>query len=246
MDKEGALIKLIAVSLSNECIGDCSFCLRNKKDIKTEEMDKWDLYNKLIEITDNNPNCTICFEYGGYGLSKIVDGYTLSVDIIKTITTMPAGVTPIFAGMIKSIGISGVALSYDDEKCSSPQEWVDKANILKDAGLPTSCNYLMTQNVPTIPDDLIMENSDQINLLCLKPNGQLSINKLNEIAKFILTKPMNIALDNCLAVQLGFKKECGAGTEFIHIMPDGTILDCCFGDECYLHKSGSQIYNSSK
>ncbi len=104
--------------------------------------------------------------------------------------------------------------------------------------LKLSCNYLIEPEIGLNIPNKILELSDQINLLSFKPKG-----KLTESAKenFIISimylntiKP--IVVDNCLEVQLGYISKCKRGKEFVHVYPDGKVVDCCFQSRCYLWK----------
>jgi len=228
-------MKLIAVSLSSECIKEprCSFCYQREYVPYYE----YHLLQLLDMLTETYPKATISFEYSGYNLSLILttpsDLYMCNA--VKTMTTMPQAVTPIFCGAIAKHGISAVALSYDSEKVPKVEEWVEKAEMIKHAGMKLSCNFLLesTTRIPVVPRE-ILDTADQLNLLALKPTGKVEniegVNLLIEYCKNFLP----VAVDNCLGYQLGYTSNCGAGKEFCHVMSNGDVLDCCFQSDCFI------------
>jgi len=238
-------VKLVAVSLSSECIKSprCTFCYQTMQ--KAIPYKEWELSDALSKVVEKNSPETVSFEYNGYNLGFILHWITYDEPTPNiTITTMPMLVTKTFCGFIKANGISAIAISYDREKCGD-WEWIEKAKIAKKAGLKVSCNYLIPKDVNPalyvidIPID-ILNNSDQINLLIEKPNGKIkdiyALRLAIMLLKSITKTP--IVTDNCLAVQLGFKENCGAGEEFIHILPNGRIVPCSFGKLCFLYRKG--------
>jgi len=245
-------MKLIAISLSNNCIKKprCKFCyLKDKK----ENYDFWKLENSIRGAIEKHKPDTICFEYNGINLDILLDpwwNYTQSIKkkINLTMTTMPQVITDTFCGCIKSHGIEAISLSYDSEKIKDQIEWVDKAQIIKKYEIKLACNFLIEKIPMNIPAG-ILKFSDQLNLLTLKPPGKIKDKSL-EILKMEIEQYksiLSVAVDNCLGIQLGLTKECGAGTDFIHINPDGTTDDCCFKEKCFFYKDNkSKEKNENK
>lgn len=226
-------VKLIAISLSSRCVKNprCSFCYNIKKNYKE---DLYAVGNSVYDLLKKYKEATISFEYSGYNLSAI-DNWKLSDAKIKTLTTMPMLISPVFCGYVKHHGISAISLSYDKEKVSDVKEWEKSGVIIKDSGLKLSCNYLITEIPFKIPDE-ILNISNQINLLILKPNGKVPDKLLNilRIEIEIYKKIKSIVVDNCLGVQLGFIDKCMKGIDFVHITPEGVKEDCCFKEDCFL------------
>jgi len=229
-------MKLIAVSLSSECIKQprCSFCYQGKENIQYRRF--W-LSSNVGTLIRAFPEATVSLEYNGYNLDfLIMSSCWYPKDVTNlTMTTMPRVVTPIFCGAIASHYVTAVALSYDSEKVSSVGEWLEKAVMIKRAGMKLSCNFLLesTTKIPKIPLE-ILKTADQLNLLALKPTGKITniegVNLLVEYCKNFLP----VAVDNCLGYQLGYTSYCNAGKDFCHVRPDGVVMDCCFQGDCFL------------
>jgi len=248
-------MKMIAISASSECIKEprCYFCYAKTR---SHKYNGWGITNTLDEIYrkhikecgvehdniyhggDSVTPLTVCIEYSGYNLGIMDCIYYIKPPfVVKTMTTMPQVVTPIFAGYIASCGIEAVSLSYDNEKVEHPSEWAYKAIILKDAGIPhISCNYLLAPRMSLEIPEVILNEATQINFLSFKPNGKLVEPLLETLQNAIALYQgiLPVATDNCLAVQLGNVDSCMAGEEFVHILPDGEVVDCCYEDSCYL------------
>jgi hypothetical protein len=227
-------VKLIAISLSSNCVKSprCSFCYNlGKNIIENTYAIRWTVYDFLKD----NKNATLSFEYSGYNLG-VIDSWEFDKSNDKTMTTMPMLITPILCGYAKEKGISAISISYDNEKVKSINDWIIAGAIVKQSGLKLSCNYLITEIPFDIPNE-ILDLSDQVNLLILKPNGKISDKQLKilrlKIELYRRIKP--ITVDNCLGVQLGFIYKCMAGIDFIHITPDGKLENCCFKENCYLY-----------
>lgn len=248
------MLKLIAVELSDKCImkPNCPFCYLEKSGDEMRYL-SGHILGIIKKYAGNVAKVvTVCFEYNGYNLD-----YLKSIWIPRdtglefTMTTMPAVVTDVFAGFISHHNIKAVALSYDEYKLRGfdpIKQWARKAQILKDHGIKVSCNYLLTDVTMNElfrsfnneePSDLapILDTADQINFLSLKPTGKYSDTVTKAIHASIesLKLTMPVAVDNCLGVQLGYTSRCHAGDEFVHIMADGTVKPCCFGDKCFLY-----------
>ena len=254
-------IMLISVTLSYECIKKprCSFCflrldqalnkLRNNN-LNTYYKNwssKYDLSNQLRQLISKYSECTICFEYNGYGLSTI-DYLTENQEKVHyTMTTMPQAITNnIICHFLKSKGIGAIALSFDsakvifnfETKTWDIENWELAANRIKEAGIKLSCNYLIEPKIGLNIPNRVLELSDQINLLSFKPKGKLTKHaKENLVAAIMYLNTIKpVVVDNCLGVQLGYIKKCQKGKEFIHIYPNGKMVDCCFQNRCYLWK----------
>lgn len=233
-------MKLIAVSLSSNCIKEprCSFCYQNKEHIIVDSFSINDAIRKLREVY---PEATVSFEYSGYNLGYILmDFNPISYSEKKpkaniTMTTMPQAVTPVFCSAVAKEGITAIALSYDSEKVSCPKEWVEKARMIKKQGMKVSCNFLLEfpDKVSEVPK-VILKTADQLNLLALKPDGKVKNKTAIEVLINYCKGYLPVALDNCLAYQLGYAKDCRAGIDFCHVRPDGKIVDCCFQGDCFL------------
>jgi len=229
-------MKMIAVSLSSECIKNprCSFCYQGKENIYYKRF--W-LSTNVDALIRAFPEATVSLEYNGYNLGFLLmsSGWYPKEVANLTMTTMPQAVTPVFCGAIAKRYVSAVALSYDSEKVSSVGEWLEKAIMIKQAGMKLSCNFLLesTTKIPEVPLE-ILNNADQLNLLALKPTGKIDniegVNLLVEYCKNFLP----VAVDNCLGYQLGYTDYCNAGKEFCHVRPDGVVMDCCFQGDCFL------------
>jgi len=251
---------LISVTLSYKCIKKprCSFCflrldqaldkLRNNgNDIhKPGGLSKYDLNHSLNELVKQYPNVTICFEYSGYSLSTI-DYCTDWENVHYTMTTMPqAIVNDVICHFLKSKKIEAIALSFDSAKVPfnkttktwDTKNWELAANRIKQAGIKLSCNYLIEPEMGLNIPNRVMKLSDQINLLSFKPNGKLTEQAKENLTLIImhLNTIKSVVVDNCLGVQLGYINKCKRGKEFVHVYPDGKVVDCCFQNRCYLWK----------
>ena len=248
---------LISVTLSYECIKKprCPFCflrldqalnkLQNNNNDE-EGSSKYSLHHSLNKITRPRQDTTICFEYNGYGLSTI--DYLINDNRIRyTMTTMPQAIpNDIICHFLKTKGIGAMALSFDSAKVPfdkitkiwNTKNWELAANRIKQAKIKLSCNYLIEPEIGLNIPDKVLELSDQINLLSFKPYGKLTKQvKGNLIAAIMYLdtiKPR--VVDNCLGVQLGYINKCQRGKEFIHVYPNGKVVDCCFQNRCYLWK----------
>lgn len=225
-------MKLISISLSSNCIKEprCSFCYNQAKHYR---YNGYNISNSLSNIQKKYPKVEIAIEYSGLHLD-----YQLHYGIEQnfTLTTMPQIITETFVKCIKGCGCKAISLSFDSQKCSI-DEWIAKAKIVTSFGLPVSCNYLIEHIPMNIPSKLL-KNCDQLNLLTMKPTGKLSDKELKIIKLEILSLQRNykVVVDNCLGVQLGYIKECKAGKDFIHILPNGNIEPCSFSSQCFLWK----------
>jgi hypothetical protein len=180
------------------------------------------------------PKATLAFEYSGYNLGQLLMHFQNYHNNMITMTTMPQAISKTFCGAIAKHGVSAVALSYDSQKVKSVDEWLEKAMLIKEAGMKVSCNFLIEdEKNPNVPTE-ILRHADQLNLLALKPTGKIKdIGRLNIFIEYYKSF-IPVAVDNCLGYQLGYIKYCGAGKEFCHIRPDGRVIDCCFQKDCYL------------
>lgn len=229
-------MKMIVASLSWKCtkVPRCSFCYQKNREKKA---DRWQWLNQIELVTKNNESATVCFEYSGYNFGWLYDWRFNYTKNNKTMTTAPHIITPTFCSAIKKLGIHAVSISYDNEKCSNPNEWKSVATIVKQNGLPVGCNYLI-QKIPMDVPQEILTNCDQLNLLVLKPTGELT-KREKEILELEIEQykaVTKVTVDTCLGVQLGIITDCRMGIDFIHINPDGSIEPCCFGSFCFLYK----------
>lgn len=251
---------LISVTLSYECIKKprCPFCflrldqaLNKLRDNSEEEpSSKYRLSHSLNEITKRYSNLlsnvAICFEYNGYGLSTI--DYLINQENIQyTMTTMPQAITnDTICHFLKSKRIEAIALSFDSAKVPfdksrktwNMDNWEIAANRIKQTGMTLSCNYLIEPEIGLNIPNSVLKLSDQINLLSFKPSGKLTNSaKENLIAAIMYLNTIKpVVVDNCLGVQLGYIKKCQKGKEFVHVYPNGKVVDCCFQNRCYLWK----------
>lgn len=229
-------MKLIAVSLSSECIQvpRCSFCYQNNE--RSPHEHSFYTLNTMHNLLKKYPDVVISFEYNGYNLKVVLEkGFWMAAGKTKTMTTMPQAVSKTFCGAIAHHDISAVALSYDSEKVSRVEEWVEKAKMIKEAGMKLSCNFLLesTTNIPTVPRE-ILDMSDQLNLLALKPTGKIENKTGIDLLIQACKNRLLVAVDNCLGYQLGYIDDCRAGLDFLHVMPNGEIKDCCFQEKCFI------------
>lgn len=219
-----------------------------------------DIAEKVGEILKSRPSndVTIAYEYNGIGLQSIeqlqsvfgiIDKYEKPYmfknhHFTSTMTTMPQAIwSPVTPKWLASIGISAISLSFDSQKVHYNEEhrwniseWMRVGKWIKDAGLALTCNYLIEPKIGIkVPIDVI-DLSDQINFLSLKPTGKLEDKLKSELKLSIMTlntiKPVTV--DNCLGVQLGYVSKCLRGKEFVHIYPDASVSDCCFEGMCFL------------
>ncbi len=156
-------LKMIAVSLSRECIKEprCAFCYLDDPVSPTinrllgQETGGYDwfdlpLVDHVLEVLKPRINLStiLCVEYNGYGLSTIdwiCKRFPVSITI--TMTTMPQAITPVLVKYLKHLGISAVALSFDSEKVRIPRDWLIAANMLTKENIPVSCNYLIEPHI---------------------------------------------------------------------------------------------------
>jgi hypothetical protein len=234
-------LKMIAVSLSNKCIREprCEFCYAKNE----PKRDDWQLKWKIRDLVKENPNATVCFEYNGYGIRTIFDlSRYYCNDHTMTMTTMPECINAGFVGAMKNNGISAISLSFSGDYWLDPKryakelcEWEDAAKIIVSAGLPVACNYLIAK-IPFRVPVMILEHAAQLNLLTLKPHSGYNESELDFIKgkiehyKFAL----KVATDSCLGVQLGYLDKCKPNEDFVHVMPNGDVSGCCFGNMCYM------------
>lgn len=225
-------VKLVSISLSSNCIKKprCSFCYNRDKHYK---YDPYSIWSSLNNIQKQYKKVEIAIEYSGLHLDYL---FAHNEGQKFVLTTMPQIITKTFVGAIKNCGCKAISLSFDSQKCPM-DEWIQKAKIANSFDLPISCNYLI-EHIPMNVPNKLLKNCNQLNLLTMKPTGQLSEKELKIIALEILglQKNYKVVMDNCLGVQLGYVKECKAGKDFIHILPDGTIEPCSFGNQCFLWK----------
>lgn len=248
------MIQAISVSLSNRCVKTprCSFCYN--KDKKGKESD-WDtshaIYNTVTAIPKPERNkVAICYEYSGYNLDTVLGmKYGWAVwENPKSVTTFPQLVTPVFCAALRAAKIDNLTISYDSEKCKSPQEWQYRADIASSVGLDVSCNFLIEKLPLKLPGE-ISWNCKQINLLSKKPTGKFSLLELDalrmeiELYKTQFKNNPALVLDNCLAIQLGYANSCKAGDEFIHITPAGKKEACSFKSQCFLYKEPNVLFD---
>lgn len=232
-------MKMIAVSISEKCIKNprCSFCYAKNE----PKYDKWELLQKMRELSLEYSDATFCFEYNGWNLGTL--SFMCKNDHVsirnseKTVTTMPLSVSEGLIKIFKDIGIKAISLSYDSQKVKDDKKWLNAGRIIKKDSIKLACNYLIEKIPFSIPKEIV-NLSDQINLLAKKPTGQLSKKEIKYIKSYIrylkLYKP--VATDNCLGYQLGLVNKCLAGKEFLHVNPDGSVTDCCFKEKCFLYK----------
>ena len=222
-------IKLVAVSLSSQCIKKpkCSFCYNNGGGISA--FDKWRVGEKIDDLSPQ----VVCLEYSGYNLGFL--DLLRSRGHILTMTTMPQLVTTPFCKLIKANGVSALSISYDSEKVKSVEEWVAVAMIAKNCQLKVGCNFLIEEVPFQVPKE-ILATAHQLNLLVLKPYGKLDPYSLDYVKLEIerCKSFLPVAVDNCLGYQLDLIKQCKAGIDFVHINPDGSVQPCCFMDKCFL------------
>lgn len=228
-------MKVIAVSLSSECVQEprCSFCYQGKERI---QYDGFALWGAIDNFAHAFPTATFAFEYNGYNLGGILmHRLLLSPTNTVTLTTMPRVITKVFCGAVATHGISAIALSYDSQKVSSVDDWIEKARIIKEDGMKVSCNFLLESftQISMVPVE-ILKNTDQLNLLALKPTGKVKNPQALEVLIQYYKQFVPVAVDNCLGYQLGYTKRCGAGVDFCHIRPDGRVVNCCFQSDCFL------------
>jgi hypothetical protein len=214
-------VRLIAVSLSSRCVGDCPFCY-----VDRSVADEWWGWRESVhdQLRAQREPPTVCIEYGGYNLGWLSRCEGVSHDLRdcareRTMTTTPSLMSTILAGTLKAWGFSAVSLSYDSAKCHTPEEWAAAARRAKAAGLEVGCNYLIERVPVDVPDKLRQEALDVLELEIMQLNARVAV-----------------AVDNCLGIQLGHTDRCAAGEEFIHVLSDGTVLDCCFGDKCFIRR----------
>lgn len=228
----GTKVKLVSISLSSNCIKElrCSFCYNRDKHYK---YDPYDIWSSLLNIQKTHKKTEMAIEYSGFHLDYLLV-HNSEEDF--TLTTMPQLITDIFVNTIKHHGCKAISLSFDSQKCPI-DEWIQKAILIKSHNIPISCNFLI-EHIPMNVPDKLLKNCDQLNLLTMKPTGKLSDKELKIIKLEILNlqRKYKVVVDNCLGVQLGYIKECKAGKDFIHILPDGTIEPCSFGNQCFLWK----------
>ena len=225
------MIKSIAVSMSSRCVSNCTFCYRKQ----TRDAERFYLSCAVRKLARENPGATVCWEYNGWNL-RLLETFLYESPTTQTLTTMPLLVDRPLARYLVDHDISAVALSYDSQKCTEIQ-WIEKAKILKEAGLKVSCNFLLEPGW-TFPLD-ILTYADQVNFLSFKPTGKVeeltAVKAIIELVRCL--KP--VATDNCLAVQLGTAPDCGRGRDFIHVLSDGTNEDCSFQEKCFLFPAAS-------
>ena len=245
--------KVITISMSNECIKEppCPFCYQKDQKVEYDRYN-FGLYDKIRSLVDEGKwkgsEVTFCFEYNGYNLTKVEDHWMYSFRCKGgrpgprphfTMTTMPEVITPNLAGYIKNRSpIEALALSYDSAKVPSLEFYLEKVEILHTLSFKVSCNFLLEEGF-RFPGTELTSRIDQLNLLSLKPTGELSKNLLEKVEDYItLTNSVcPVAVDNCLAIQLGKDTKCHRGEDFIHILPDSTIADCCFKEKCFLYQA---------
>lgn len=249
-------MKVITISMSSKCLKTppCSFCFQKDQEVQDDKY-QWNTVAKVEKLVDEGKwrkdEVTFCWEYNGYNLSMVENSWHYTFrghggrpdpGTHFTMTTYPDVVTPIFAGYLKSMGIEAVALSYDSAKVKYLDEYTRKVKILKEAGLKVSCNQLLEKIQGISTPKEIVELVDQVNLLSMKPTGKLNSIELTLVRLHIesLKRFVPVTLDNCLGVQLGYTDKCHRGEDFLHILSDGTIVDCCFREKCFLYKGGVQ------
>jgi len=194
------------------------------------------LVDTVKRLAKENPAATICWEYNGYNYDLTYHDYGKNP---QAITTMPKEV-PWIVKHLRTTHIPVWAISYN----SAVTGWQQAAELLK--GKYVSMNFLLEPGW-IFPIELI-KYCHQVNLLSFKPDGRYQGRELLNIKMLIeLLKPrVKVATDNCLAVQLSTAKSCGRGTEFVHVMSDGTTQDCSFQSWCYLHPATGGSSEPSK
>lgn len=256
-------MKMVAISLGTECVKSppCSFCYQAQSEPVKFEKYAFKAHNIITNLVDKlwrKEEVTFCFEYSGLNLSAIGDKSSWtwrSSDSPErgslphyTMTTMHFLITPILAGYLKRWGIEAVALSYDREHVPDGQlpGYIKRVKILQDEGIKVSCNYLFGLDKRLPPTEL-MRTVDQLNILALKPTDWYTP-EIGELLKEFITVSNSIVptvTDNCLGVLLGNTDKCHRGEDFIHVMPDGTITDCCFKQMCSIYKENTDVVNLS-
>jgi len=230
-------MKVASVSLSQECIKKprCSFCYAKETPM---EFNSWKVGDALYELIKKWEDLTVSFEYSGFHLSFLSQRWRFNGVKVVTLTTMPQVISSVFCGFVKNHRISAIALSFDSEK-TTVQEWIEKARLIKSVGLKVSCNALI-EKVPLDLPVVLLKACDQLNLLTLKPTGRLKAGalKMLQLAIESYKSIVPVTVDNCLGVQLKYIDQCKAGVDFIHILPNGTVEDCCFKDKCFLYERG--------
>lgn len=244
-------MKVITISMSSKCLKDppCAFCFQTHQTIAYNAY-KFEASEKIRRLVDEgawiNEPITICWEYNGYNLTDVESTWRYSFrgeggrpnpGRSVTMTTYPDVVTPTFTGFVASKGIEAVALSFDSAKVPNLDYYVERVRYLKAVGLKVSCNWLLERIQGIYTPQEVVENVDQINILSMKPNKPLSTSELTLVRLQIeaLKPHVPVAVDNCLAVQLGFDDKCHRGEDFLHVLSNGTITDCCFKEMCYLY-----------
>jgi len=229
-------MKCIAVDMGGKCIKEprCSFCY-----VGDIHENLWATSDAIDALHDNWPSATIAMEYSGYNLAWWLDVlcYYNETPTI-TMTTMPQCVTPALCGAIKAHGWSAISISYNSEVCRSVAEWVLAAKIARHAGLSVGCNFLLEAPFEPFVARDILTNADQLNILSMKPTGELSQAELGQLEAIIeeeYKRYTQVTVDNCLGVQLGLIDGCRRGKDFVHVLCDGTIEDCCFKGGCHLY-----------
>ena len=253
--------KVIAVNMSTECIKEprCSFCYQ--KDLKYKPKEGYWLglasiiSSKVHEWKkqEDVEKVVVALEYSGYNLDVLLEhewyftgSYRNEKAITEiTMTTMPQAVTETLCGAVAKWGCKAISLSYDSEKVRDSFDWIEKAELIKNAGMLVGCNYLMEEIPFTIPEG-VLNHADQINLLSMKPTGKLPIKALEYVVKYVgelRSKGHEVVVDNCLGVQMGLISECKRGKDFVHLLPNGEFKDCCFEDNCWLfnHSGGFEF-----
>jgi len=234
-------MKVITVQLSWDCDKEvpCSFCYLRKRQVLNALMEPapdW----RMVEVSPES-KLTVCFEYSGYNIRALEGSFfgwtvfTPNDGLLRTITTNHWYITETFCGFLRSVGIAGMALSYDDEKVPDPKEWAKAASIASKY-FPVACNYLLGHRAPTAS---VIKACQQTNLLTQKPSGKLTDKQLNQVEVLIHRYEkmgLCVTTDNCLGVQLGTIDSCRRGVDFITIQPDGNVVDCCFEGECFLYE----------
>jgi len=177
----------------------------------------------------------LCYEYNGYNIHYIehFSGYNKG----SSITTIPELVTETFCKAVTSWGIENLTLSYNSE--INIDNWTDAACLGKKHFKKIGCNYLIEDNLDVPKGILVLSN--QLNLLSLKPTGKISesMKSIIELSVIAYNAMLPVAVDNCLGVQLGKIENCKKGKEVVHIRSDGKLMECSFGDKCFLNKGSS-------
>lgn len=227
-------MKTVTVSLSSKCIKNCKFCYQDRNIIDN----KYLVFDSLNSVLKNQKVEFICLEFNGYNIGcieiirKII--HKNKQNSTLTLTTIPELINRTFCSFVKTNEVYNIAISFNSEV--NLEDWLKSVHIAKDYFNTVACNFLL-ENSLVVPQD-ILKNCDQLNLLSLKPTGELSVDHLKQMKLLIslYNKIVPTTVDNCLGYQLDLIDSCKKGVETLHIMSNGEIKDCSFGNLCFLNK----------